>query len=122
GSEDAAGGGGGLAGAGRPHDQRTGAGYQPTAQQGVQFGDASADGDRREPAAVLGGDEARVDREAARLDGVVVVAAAEPDTAHLHHAQGSSFRAVPAAALLQRDHAVGDAVQLQVARLGGLVV
>ena len=87
---------GGLARAGRADEQRTGAAIEPAAQQRVQFGDASAD---RGPARTRCG--ARRRRGAGktasppRLDGVVVVAAAELDTAHLHHPQASSFRPVP---------------------------
>ena len=64
---------------------------------------------------VLGRDQAREDRDAAGIEDEVVIAAAELDAAHLHDAQPSALGTELARRLLQRDHAVGDAVELHVA-------
>ncbi len=73
-------------------------------------------------AGMCGGDKARIDRQPARADRKIVVAAAVADAAHLHDAQPAAFRAKARSGLFERDHAVRDAVQLQVAGLGGPVV
>ena len=49
-------------------------------------------------------------------------AADERDTPDFQHPKGASLSAVAAGGLLKTDHAVGDAVQLHVLRLGRLVV
>ena len=58
-------------------------------------------------------------RQPAGVEAEVVLAAAELDAAHLDDAQAPALGAVLLVALLQADHAVRDAVQLQVARLRG---
>ena len=71
---------------------------------------------------MFGGDQPRKHREAAAFEDEIVIAAAKLDAAHLDHAQPPSFRAEFLGGLLKRDHAVGDAVQLQVVRVGCPVV
>ena len=61
-------------------------------------------------------------RDAAATDREVVVAAAEVAAAQLDDLQLPARLAVRRRLLLERDHAVGDALQLQVRALGGAVV
>lgn len=71
---------------------------------------------------MLGGDQAWEHRYAAGLDDEVVEAAAILDAAHLDDPQASALGAVLLRGLFKRDDAMGDAVQLQVARIGTAVV
>ena len=71
---------------------------------------------------VLGSNQSGEDRDATPRDGEIVVAAAKCDTAHLHHPQTSSFGTVVQRTLVQRDHTVGDAVQLQIRGLRSQIV
>ena len=67
---------------------------------------------------MFGGDQPREHREAALADQVVVIAAAKRAAAVLDDAQPAPLRAVLGTELLQQDHAVRDALHLQVV-IGG---
>ena len=71
---------------------------------------------------MFGRDEAWVDAQAAALDLEVVIATAVPDAAHLDDVQPPSLRAEPGQRLFERDDAVRDAVQLEIAARPALVV
>ena len=71
---------------------------------------------------VLGGHQAGEHAQAAGRDAEVVVPAAERPRPHLVHAQAAALRAVFGRQLLEVEHAVGEALQLDVARLRGAVV
>ena len=73
-------------------------------------------------AVVLGGDEPREDVEPARLDDEVVVAAPVLLAPELRDPQPPPLGAVLGRELLQAHDAVGDALELQVLRLGRQVV
>ena len=79
----------------------------------------SSSDDRR---AMPRGHQARKHRHPAGIEHEVVFAALELLSAHLDDAQPPALGAVLLDRLLQADHAVADAVQLQVARLRSLVV
>ena len=111
-----------FADAGRPDQQGAGAALQPAAEQRVQLRAAGGRELADEGFVVLGRDQARIDLQPARLDGEVVIAAAEVDAAHLDHAKPAALGAVIKGHLLQGDDAVGDAVQLQVVHLGRQIV
>ena len=72
--------------------------------------------------AMFGRDQPREHRQAAGVEREVVLAAAKLDAAHLHDAQAPPLRAVLVDGLLQADHAVRDAVQLQVGVAAAAVV
>src|SRR5665213_646621 len=111
-----------FADAGRADEQDVGAALQPAAQHLVQ-GDVTTGGELPvETAMVFRRDQAREDAQAAGVDDEVVIAATEVDAAHLDHADTAALGAVVHCELLQKDHAVGDGVQLQVVLLGGEVV
>jgi len=102
----------GLAGAGRPDDERAGAAVEPAAQQTIELGDAAADGLLiGVVGVVLGGDQAREDGQAAAADDVVVEAALELAPAQLEHPQSPSVAAKHQRLLLQPHDAVRKAVQ-----------
>jgi hypothetical protein len=72
--------------------------------------------------AVLGRHQARIDLQPAGGDDVVVVAAAELAPAVLQHPHAAAIGAVLGQQLLEDDHAVRDALHLQVAPGAGEVV
>jgi hypothetical protein len=94
----------------------------PPAQQRVEARVAAAELVNRVGVAVLGRDQARKHRQAAAADDVVVVAAAEMRAAHLDHPQAPALAAVDGRELLEADHRVAEAVQVEVVLLGGEVV
>lgn len=71
---------------------------------------------------MLGRDQAGINAEAPALDREIVIAATELDAAHLHHVEAPPLSAKAVERLFERDHSVCDAVQLEIAILGGLVV
>ncbi|KAF1854886.1 hypothetical protein Lal_00009772 [Lupinus albus] len=111
----------GLADAGRADDQAVGAARQPAAQQGVQLGRAGRAHLGREVARVFGRHQAREHGDPARLQDVVVVAAAEADAAHLDDVHAAALLAEFLGDLVEADDPVRDAVQVLV-RCAGLVV
>ena len=113
---------GGLADARRAHQQGVGPPRDAAPQQGVHLGGARGNHPRFVLAPVLGGDQAWEDRDAARVQDEVVIAATELDPPHLHHPKPPPRRAEVLRGLFQGDDAVGDAVQLQVGGVGGAVV
>src|SRR5205085_2543617 len=77
---------------------------------------------RRECLAVVRRDEAWIDDDAAGPDLQVVVTTAVPDAAKLDDPQAAPLRAVHGSEMLERDHAVDQAVDARMIRLRGLVV
>lgn len=67
-------------------------------------------------------DRAGIHREASPANGEVVVAAVEIDTAHLDDSQSATLASVLGKHLLQADHTVGDALELEVLVEGRFVV
>ena len=111
-----------FAGAGGADQQRAGAAVGPAAQERVERGHAALDAFVLERFAMFRRDESRKDDEPAFADRKIVVAAAEAAAAELHDAQAAAFGTVDGSELLQRDHAVGDAVELEVGSFRGAVV
>ena len=87
---------------------------RPPPSSASSAGDAAGQPDAAGRLSMLGGDQAREDAQAAALDHVVVVAAAKLRAAILDHAQPAALRAVVRMHLLEADHAVRDALHLQV--------
>ncbi len=112
---------GGLADAGRADHQRVGAADQAAAEQLVEAFRAGRAHLRREVEHVLGRHQARIHRDAAGIERVVVVAATEADAAHLDDVDAAPLLAEFLGDLFEADDAVGDAVQVLVG-LAGLVV
>ena len=71
---------------------------------------------------MLGGDEARIDQDAAGLDAEVVIAVAEVEAADLHQLQAAARRAIERRVALQLHHSVRHTLQLQVIDLSCAVV
>jgi hypothetical protein len=71
---------------------------------------------------VLCSDKTGKDTKATTLDGEVVIPATKLNTAHLYDVQSPSLRPETRHSLRKRDDSMGNAVELQVARLRGLVV
>ncbi len=113
---------GGFSAAGRSQQKRTGAAIKSSAQQVVQRRESAFELRRRECKKVLRGHEARVNFHAAPLDGVVVKSLAEPRTAQLLHFQPASFDAVLPLHAFHQDHAVSDALELQIVSFGGAII
>jgi hypothetical protein len=111
-----------LARAGRPDQQRRGAPVDAAAQQRVQRAHAAGDRLAREVDRVPLRGQPREHLQAAASDRHVVHAAQEVAAAELDDLQVPQRRAVRRRALVQRDHAVRDALQLQVGPFGGAVV
>ena len=95
---------------------------QAAAGEPVELRDAALRRLGVERPVVLGGHQARENLEPAGADHEVVEAAAERPAAHLEHAQAAALGAVFLRHVLERDHAVRQAVQLQVVVGGGAVV
>ena len=112
----------GLARSRRAADERARAGLEPAAEQRIEGADPALEAPRHVQAPVIRGDEAREDHQAAAADGEVVVAALEGRSAVLGHLQAPALRAVLGRQLLEQQHAVGDALDLQVLLGGGAVV
>ena len=68
---------------------------------------------------VLGGDQAGKDHDTAPLDDEVVIAAAEVDAAQLRDAQAPALGAIKRDQLVERQHAVREALQVAVAGRAG---
>ena len=112
-----------LAGAGRPHDQRARAAVEPAAEQRVELGEPARERLARRTSSWCSAATRRGKTASPPvLDREVVVAAAELRAAQLRDAQPPAVAAVHRRQLLERDHAVREALQLQVARLGRAVV
>ena len=60
--------------------------------------------------------------DAARLDAKIVVAAPESDPAQLRHLKPPPFRAVLQGNVLEDDHPMSEAVQLEITFTGALIV
>ena len=108
-----------LAGAGAADDQRAGAVFDAAAEQRVERRRGSdASFGTLPSAAVFGGDQPREDHEAALADHVVVIAAAKSRAAKLDDAQPPPLGAVLGTEMLEQDHAVRDALHVQIV-IGG---
>src|SRR3954471_21026210 len=105
-----------LADAGRPEEHGAGPPVEAAAEHGVQLRKAARDRPGLELVGVRCRHQPREDRQAAGGDPVVVVAVAEGDAAHLLHPQPPPLAAVPRGEILEGDHAVGEALELEVAR------
>jgi hypothetical protein len=110
-----------LAAARRAGDQRRGATVDATTHQRIELGDAAGHRVAREPRTVFGGLEPRVHGEPPAPDRDVLVAAAEIAAAELHDLQLAQRAPVGRRAVVERDHAVGDALQLRI-RAGACAV
>jgi hypothetical protein len=111
-----------LAHPGRAEEHDAAAVVDAASQHGVELGQAAFDGARGLLARVVARHQPREHLEAAGADGVVVIAVAEGDAAHLAHPQAPALAAVAGRELLQRQHAVGEALELEVAGGGARVV
>ncbi len=111
-----------FAGTRRTHQQRAGAAIRSAAQERVQRGDAALDPLRLKACAVLRGDQSWENGETAPDDGKIVISVPKIGAAKFHHPHPAARGAVNRSPLLERDDAMDDALQLEVGRLGGLVV
>jgi hypothetical protein len=99
-------------------NQRAGAFLDPAAEQVVQLPNLRGQFVAAATAAMFGGHEPREHPEPALGDQVVVKAAAERGAAVLDDAQAAALRAVLGTEVLQQDHAVSDALHVQIV-IGG---
>ena len=111
-----------FAAPGRPEEDRAGAVLQAPAQEGVQLLVVGLEQAALLAVVVLPRDEPREDVQAALLDDEVVVAAAVLLAPELRDAQPPPLGAVLGRELLKAHDPVGDALELQVFRLGRQVV
>ena len=95
---------------------------QPAAEQGVERLEAAGDRFPEVGGLVFGGDEAGEDLDPAPPDGVVVEARPEVAAPHLDDLEPPPHSPVIGRVPLHADDAVGDAVQVRVAHVAGLVV
>ena len=97
-----------LADPGGSDQERVGAAFQASAEKLVELGVSAGREVADEGRVMLGRDQPRVDFEAALLDGEVVIASAELDSAHLHDPQSAALSAIIERNLFEQDHAVRD--------------
>ena len=71
---------------------------------------------------MLRGDQAGIHFHTSPLDGVVVKALSERRAPQLPYFQSASFDPVLALHTLQHDHAMSDALQLQIVAFGGPII
>src|SRR5688572_12160353 len=108
--------------AGRPDDQRAGPLLEAATEQRIDLGNAAFHSEASGRGTVLGGNQTRIDLDAALSDGVVVVSAAKRHTAVLANSEPAAIGAVFGIHLLEDDHAVRDALDAGVVISGRQVV
>ena len=109
-------------GAGAADQQRARALLEPAAEELIQLRDPGGELRAGAAAAMFGGNQARKYRQTAPSDHIVVEAAAKRGAAIFDHPQAPALGAVLGAEVLQCDHAVRNAQDLQVVFGGGQVV
>ena len=112
----------GFANPRRSREQGVAATSHSAAKQAVQFRRAGADHLGQKGLAVFGRHQPRKHVQAPGIEVEIVGAAAKRNAAHLGDAQVTPLGTVLAHPLIQADHAVRNAVQLQVVLVGASIV
>src|ERR1700674_6096049 len=112
----------GLAGAGGPHQQRTGSPLGAATQQLLKGRDTALDASCRERLAVFARHESGKHHQTSMPDREVVESAAIVGASEFYDAQSAPCCAIQGSQLFQGDYAVGDTLQLHIRALSDTVV